>query len=102
MFGRSRRGGPHREHPPGGTNSIAALLDGEKATIKEIHGGAHLEARLMNMGLRPGKQITRVGSMPAGGPITVECDGFRVAIGRGIAHRVKVDRFVDTPASDEP
>lgn len=102
MFGRPRRGNvPPIDHPPIEGDVISTLRNGEKATITEILGGHQIEARLMNMGLRPGKEITRLGAMPGGGPITVECDGFRVALGRGIAHRVKIQRLERATPADE-
>jgi ferrous iron transport protein A len=85
---------------PAEVDVLTSLCDGEKAVITEVLGGQQLAVRLTNMGLRPGKQITRLGAMPAGGPITVECDGFRVALGRGVAQRVKVERCDRTEDSD--
>jgi len=78
-------------------DTLLTLRTGEKARIVEILGGPQLEARLGNMGLRLGKHVTKVGAMLAGGPVTVECDGFRVALGRGIAGRVRVERL-QTPS----
>lgn len=49
-----------------------------------------MQARLENMGLRAGKTVTRLSSMPSGGPIMVECGGTRLALGRGIAQHVRV------------
>ncbi|MCK8115006.1 FeoA family protein [Anaerosoma tenue] len=84
------------QHAAGDT--LLALRTGEMARIAEILGGPQLEARLGNMGLRLGKQVTKAGAMPAGGPVTVECDGFRVALGRGIAGRVRVEPLQDPSA----
>lgn len=84
------------QHVAGDT--LLTLHTGEKAQIAEILGGPQLEVRLGNMGLRLGKQVTKVGAMPAGGPVTVECDGFRVALGRGIAGRVRVERLQEPSA----
>jgi|GEM_PF-2503624 len=89
MRGRGKAPVPF-QHTTGDT--LLALHTGEKARIAEILGGPQLEARLGNMGLRLGKQVTKASAMPAGGPVTVECDGFRVALGRGIAGRVRVER----------
>jgi ferrous iron transport protein A len=83
-------------------DTLLTLRTGEKARIVEILGGPQLEARLANMGLRVGKQVTKVGAMLAGGPVTVECDGFRVALGRGIAGRVRVERLHTPSAAAGP
>jgi Fe2+ transport system protein FeoA len=88
--------------PPVEGDVIATLQDGERATITQIHGGHNLEARLKNMGLRPGKSIVKLGAMPGGGPVTVECDGFRVALGRGLACRVQVERQAPEAPIEEP
>ncbi|MBN1192431.1 MAG: ferrous iron transport protein A [Coriobacteriia bacterium] len=80
---------------------LTSLGDGERAVITQVAGGQLLEARLQNMGLRPGKLVTKLATMPGGGPVTVECDGFRVALGRGIASRVQVKRIAETTRSDE-
>ncbi|GEM_PF-252403 len=91
MFGR-RHHHSCRNHPSVEGDTLTMLRQGEKAVLKDIVGGGELQTRLSNMGLRAGKTITKLGAMPSGGPITVECDGFRVALGRGIARRVRVER----------
>lgn len=90
---RMRGGGffsPPLLHADGDT--LLALHTGESARIAEVVGNPTLEARLGNMGLRVGKRVTKAGTMPVGGPVTVECDGFRIALGRGIAGLVRVER----------
>ncbi len=68
--------------------------------IDRILGGSQMQARLENMGLRPGKTVTRLSAMPSGGPVMVECGGTRVALGRGIARHVLV-RSTGAPAGAE-
>lgn len=98
MFGRRGRGGRRENLSPIGDDVLAALRDGERAVIKDVAGGGQLQTRLENMGLRPGKVVTKLGAMPARGPVTVECDGFRVALGQGIARLVRIERFtIGTP-----
>jgi len=101
MFGHPRAWGRRMHHPQIEGDVIATLRDGERAVITEVIGGHALEARLRNMGLRAGKAVVKVGAMPGGGPVTVECDGFRVALGRGLASRVKVDRQQPAPPAEE-
>jgi len=82
--------GHRRDH--GHHNSIVALAEGESATILDVAGGGRMAARLANMGLRPGKTVTKRGALPGRGPVTVEVDGCQVALGHGIACKVFVGR----------
>lgn len=66
-------------------------LDTRKAAIVEhVEGGPGFQRRLASLGIRTGKSIRRVASEPLRGPIIVEVDGTRVAIGRGMAMKVFV------------
>jgi len=47
--------------------------------------------RLAVLGIRPGKQVTKVSSMLLSGPVTVEVDRSQVAIGFHAASRILVD-----------
>ena len=69
---------------------LANLRDGEQAVIESVLGGSQMQARLENMGLRPGKTVTKLSAMPSGGPVMVECGGSRIALGRQIAQSVLV------------
>ncbi|MGB4441998.1 MAG: FeoA family protein [Coriobacteriia bacterium] len=90
MPGRRGRRGPGWGPTPAQGPVLATLHDGERAVIESILGGSQMQARLENMGLRPGKTVTRLSAMPFGGPVMVECGGTRVALGRGIARHVCV------------
>ena len=90
MFGRRGGRGPGWDPTPVEGPVLATLHDGERAVIESIIGGGQMQARLENMGLRPGKIVTRLSAMPSGGPVMVECGGTRVALGRGIARHVCV------------
>lgn len=76
-----------------------ALRDGELARVVRIAGGERLAARLHNLGVLPGKRVVKLGTMPGRGPVMLDCDGVRVALGRGIASHVIVERV--EPASTE-
>ena len=92
MFHNARRSKRYEGGDLGHHNTVAALKDGEKATIIGIHGGGQLESRLANMGLRSGKSVIRLAALPGHGPVTVEVDGSRVALGHGIARKILVER----------
>jgi ferrous iron transport protein A len=56
-----------------------------------VDGGHGVERKLEDMGLRAGKQVRKVSSQLMAGPVTVLVDGRQVAMGRGIARRVRVE-----------
>ena len=90
VFARRGRGGPDWVSASVEGQVLATLGNGEQAVIESVLGGSQMQARLENMGLRPGKTVTRLSAMPSGGPIMVECGGTRIALGRGIAQNVRV------------
>jgi Fe2+ transport system protein FeoA len=45
------------------------------------------------MGLCPGREVKVIRYAPMGGPILVDVEGRSVALGRGIASRVKVEKI---------
>ncbi len=46
--------------------------------------------RLSRLGIVPGAEVTVVSRAPVGGPVLVEVNGARVALGRGVARKVVV------------
>lgn len=78
---------------------LIALRNGESGTITSIksgqggHGrGWGFKKRLMDMGLTPGTTITVVKSAPFRGPFEVSVRGSRLALGRGMAERIFVEK----------
>jgi ferrous iron transport protein A len=43
------------------------------------------------MGIRPGRKITKVGSMLFRGPVTLKIDHTQIAIGFGMANKIVVE-----------
>ena len=64
---------------------------GQSGKVAQIQGGHGLINRLSALGIRPGKKITKVGSMFMRGPVTVQLDSTQVAIGFGMANKVIVE-----------
>lgn len=100
MRGHKHRYGQHHPviHPDGHPN-VCMLSDDEPATVVRIEGGHQLAARLHNLGILPGKRIKKLGTMPGTGPVMIDCDGVRVALGRRIAAHVLVE---PSREADEP
>ncbi|MCX7750867.1 MAG: ferrous iron transport protein A [Candidatus Bipolaricaulota bacterium] len=69
---------------------LADLPPGAEGVLVRIHGGPGTALRLRRLGLRPGARVRALASGPFGGPVLVDVNGCRVAIGRGLARRVLV------------
>ncbi|MEW5761515.1 MAG: metal-dependent transcriptional regulator [Candidatus Thermoplasmatota archaeon] len=70
---------------------LAELKNGELARIVHVEGGRGVRQKLSLRGLRVGKIVRTVASI--GGPVTVEVDNVVIAIGRGMAEKVRVVRI---------
>ena len=68
---------------------LSQLGIGELARIAAIEGGRGLRQRLYLRGLFEGKVIRVVSNY---GPVTVEVDRSVVAIGRGMAQKILIER----------
>ncbi|MDI6889157.1 MAG: FeoA family protein [Methanocellales archaeon] len=70
---------------------LTELDTGKVAIVKHLEGGIGFQRRVASLGIRVGKTIRKITSAPLRGPIVVEVDGARVAIGRGMAAKVFVE-----------
>lgn len=71
--------------------TLRQMRSGQSGIVFEILGGHGLARRLSAMGIRPGKRITKVGSMFMRGPVTIQVDRAQFAIGYGMANRILVE-----------
>ncbi len=71
--------------------SLKDLETGKKAIVKEIRGGFGFQRRLESLNIRIGKTIKKISSIPFHGPIIIEVDGCKIAIGQGMANKVFVE-----------
>ncbi len=71
--------------------TLRHMQAGQSGIVAQIKGGHGLISRLSVLGIRPGKKITKVGSMFMRGPVTVQLDSTQVAIGFGMANKVIVE-----------
>lgn len=74
------------------------LLDtrpGDTIIIEESHLGRSAQRRLWDLGLLPGTQAKVISAHPFKGPIVLEVDNTRVAIGRGLARRIQITKHGD-------
>lgn len=61
---------------------------GETVRLESIHGGENLVHRLTALGLTPGVQLSVI--QDTGGPVILSVRDSRIALGRGMAHKVMV------------
>ncbi len=71
--------------------TLRQMQTGQSGVVVQIQGGHGLINRLSALGIRPGKRITKVGSMFMRGPVTIQLGSAQVAIGFGMANKVIVD-----------
>ena len=69
---------------------LTELLPGEFASKTEINGGRHLIQQLALRGLSPGKKVTMISGRC--GPVVVKIHGDSLVLGRGMAHKILVQR----------
>jgi ferrous iron transport protein A len=76
----------------GETVALTDLQEGEKSAMVLAQGGRRLIRRLAELGLTPGTEVIVIRSAPMHGPIEISVRGVSLALGRGIARRVRVKR----------
>ncbi|MBE9566014.1 MAG: ferrous iron transport protein A [Proteobacteria bacterium] len=72
-----------------GLRPLALVAPGEKVTLVDVRGGAGIKRRLTAIGLRLGSRV-RLLHNTGRGPVLVMSGDMRLALGRGLAHRVWV------------
>ena len=70
--------------------SLLEMREGETGYVTAVEGGHVFEAKLKAMGLYPGRHVIKRSRPETSGPAQVEVMGTRLAVGQGIAARVKV------------
>lgn len=67
------------------------LKSGKHAKIKSIEGGTEFARKMSLLNIRAGKKIKKIASHPLKGPIVIEIDSRKIAIGRGMAKKIIVE-----------
>lgn len=71
--------------------SLADLQAGKRATVRELRAGRAVESRLASLGMTPGAALEVVQNYGRG-PLIVTVRGTRIALGRGEAVKILVER----------
>jgi len=82
--------GCQKNKPVGNQLSIAQMASGQTGRIVEIGRGSEMK-RVEAMGLRIGKDVTKIGGMLGRGPVTVQAGRTQLAIGHGMAQKIMVE-----------
>jgi Fe2+ transport system protein FeoA len=79
---------------PEGKNIILlkSAVPGKNYLIEKITGGHGINGRLNAMGIVP-KEVITVIFQTWGGPLTIAVKGVRIALGRGITHKIEVSEL---------
>ncbi len=67
------------------------LLDGEVGIIVKITGNPMLRQRLLELGIREGKRISKKNVAPMGDPIAVSTMDITISLRRNIAKHIFVE-----------
>lgn len=72
--------------------TLASCPTGQACRVAEI-AEEGLRRRLEQLGLAPGKIVVKVGGQLFNGPVVVRIGSTELALGRGMAQRVRVERL---------
>lgn len=86
-----RKGDINERGPTANRVSLAQMRAGQKGKIVEIDGGYGLARKLDALGIRVGKEITKISAQLMRGPVLLEQDNTQAALGFGMASRVLVE-----------
>lgn len=68
---------------------LSMVAPGQPVQLVQIMAGRRLRRRLTEMGLTPGVELTVM--QDHGGPLLVSVYSSRLALGRGMAHKIMVN-----------
>ena len=71
--------------------SLAQMRSGQKGRIIKIDGGYGLARKLDALGIRTGKEITKISEQLMRGPVLLQQDHTQAALGFGMASKVLVE-----------
>jgi len=74
------------------TTNLSAVREGESVRVQDIEGGHYFLSRLASLGFTPGVSL-RVVQNVGRGPLIVNLRDTRVALGRGEASKIVVERL---------
>ena len=73
---------------------LSMAAPGQEVELVAVRGGRGIRRRLADMGLNPGVRIKIIHTV-GGGPIIISIRDTRLALGRGMAHKIMVQTIGD-------
>ena len=70
--------------------TLAEMPAGKAGVVARVTGRGGFTHHLESLGIRPGKLLTKINSVFMRGPVIVEVDRARVAVGHGMARKIIV------------
>ena len=70
---------------------LTQMESGQSGVVAGIAGGRGASRRLENLGVIPGRKITKVSGLFMGGPVTVRVGHTQAGIGFGMASKIMVE-----------
>jgi ferrous iron transport protein A len=71
---------------------LTMLVPGEEAKIVALGQGAGRQHHFRRIGLREGKIVKVITTQPGRGPIVLDVEGTQLAIGRGMAQQILIQK----------
>ena len=81
--------------PNNGLLPLSMVGTGQTVKLVEIMAGTKLRRRLTELGLTPGVELQVM--QDQGGPLLLSVYNSRLAVGRGMAHKIMVEPVVEQP-----
>jgi len=79
--------------PDGRGVPLTTLLPGERAKIIALEHGKGRQHHFRTMGLMEGKIVKVIAAQPARGPFVIDVEGTQIAIGRGMARHILIQKI---------
>jgi ferrous iron transport protein A len=79
--------------------SLGSVRSGESVQIRRMDGGHQFLSRLASLGFTPGAQLEVIQNY-GHGPIIVRLRDTRVALGRGEAEKILVEKVIEAGAEN--
>lgn len=83
---------PHCKQIKNEQKPLAFLSPGQRGKLVQIDGGQKMRKRLEALGIRPGKEVCMKSAFFTRGPVVVSLDGRLIALGRGQAQKIYVEK----------